>query len=61
MRLKITKTKSNTTYCIIGDYKNLNGKRSSYVYEALGNDEKLKERFGNEHTMEKVQEYMEIL
>ena len=61
MRLKITKTKSNTTYCIIGDYKNLNGKRSSYVYEALGNDEKLKERFGNEHTMEKVQEYIDSL
>ena len=61
MRLKITKTKSNTTYCIIGDYKNFNGKRSSYVYEALGNDEKLKERFGSEHTMDKVHEYIDSL
>ena len=61
MRLKMTKTKSNTTYCIIGDYKNSKGKRSSYVYEALGNDEKLKERFGSEHTMDKLQEYINSL
>ena len=37
MRLKTTTTKSNTTYTIIKDYTNLKGKRSTCVYEALGN------------------------
>ena len=44
MRLSKTSNKNNTTYFIIKDYTNLNGKRSTCVYEALGNDEKLKER-----------------
>ena len=61
MRLKITKTKSNTTYCIIKDYTNLKGKRSTCVYETLGNDKKLKERFGSENTMDKVNEYISSL
>ena len=61
MRLKKTTTKSNTTYTIIKDYTNLNGKRSTCVYEALGNFDKLVERFGNENTMEKVQEYIDSL
>lgn len=61
MRLSKTTTKSNTTYCIIKDYKNLNGKRSTCVYEALGNFKNLQERFGYEDTMEKVQEYIDLL
>ena len=61
MRLYKTKTKNNTTYCIIADYKNFEGKRSTYVYEALGNDNKLKERFGSENTMDKVKEYIKSL
>ena len=61
MRLKMTKTKTNVTYCIIKDYTNLQGKRSTCVYEALGNMEKLKERFGSNDTMVKVQEYIDSL
>lgn len=61
MRLKKTVTKSNTTYCIIMDYKNLNGKRSTSVFEALGNDNDLVKRFGKENTMNKVQEYINSL
>lgn len=61
MRLSKTSNKNNTTYFIIKDYTNLNGKRSTCVYEALGNDEKLKERFGFENTMDKVQEYIKSL
>ena len=61
MRLSKTTTKSNTTYCIIRDYTNLNGKRSTCVYERLGNEDKLKERFGNEDTMVKVKEYIASL
>ena len=48
MRLKKTISKNKSvTYSIIRDYKNLNGKRSTCIYELLGNDEKLKERFGS--------------
>ena len=61
MRLKKTTTNSNTTYCIIRDYKNLNGKRSTCIYEALGNENKLIERFGSENTMDKVNEYINSL
>lgn len=61
MRLKKVTTKSNNNYAIIGDYTNLNGKRSTYVYENLGNDSKLRERFGSENTMDKVNEYINSL
>lgn len=58
MRLKTVKRKTNNHYSIIGDYTNLNGKRSTYVYENLGNDQKLIERFGEIDTMDKVNEYI---
>lgn len=61
MRLKIVSTKSNNNYSIIRDYTNLNGKRSTCIYELLGNDQKLKERFGNINTLEKVKEYIDSL
>ena len=62
MRLIKNTNKHNiTTYCIIADYKNLNGKRSTYVYEALGDDKKLKERFGSKNTMCEVDKYIDSL
>ena len=61
MRLKIVTTKSNNNYSIIRDYTKLNGKRSTCIYENLGNDEKLKERFGTKNTMDKVKEYINSL
>ena len=61
MRLSKTITKSNTTYCIIKDYTNINGKRSTCVFERLGNDKNLQERFGTENTMDKVKEYIDSL
>lgn len=61
MRLSKTVTKSNTTYCIIKDYTNLQGKRSTCVYESLGNMNKLIERFGKDNTMDKVKEYIDSL
>lgn len=62
MRLKksISKNKS-VTYSIIKDYKNLKGKRTTCIYETLGNFDKLVERFGNDNTMDKVQEYIDSL
>ena len=61
MRLSKKVNKKNTIYTIIGDYTNINGKRSTYVYESLGNDDKLKERFGANNTMDKVNEYIQSL
>lgn len=61
MRLKTVTTKSNNNYSIIKDYVNLNGKRSTCIYENLGNDDSLKERFGSENTMDKVKEYINSL
>ena len=62
MRLKKTVSKNQSiTYSIIRDYTNFNGKRSTCIYELLGNDKKLKERFGENHTMDKVQEYIDYL
>ncbi len=61
MRLTKKVNKKNTIYTIIGDYTNLNGKRSTYVYESLGNDKDLKERFGSKNTMDKVKEYIDSL
>lgn len=62
MRLKKSISKNNSiTYSVIKDYTNLNGKRSTCVYEALGNLKNLQERFGYEDTMEKVQEYINSL
>ena len=46
MRLKITKSKNNVHYSIIKDYTPLNGKRTTKVYENLGNQKKVEERFG---------------
>ena len=61
MRIKNTKTKSNNNYSIIGDYTNVSGKRSTYVYETLGNDQKLIERFGKDNPLEKAKEYVKSL
>lgn len=61
MRLSKTVSKSNTTYRIIRDYTNLKGKRSTCVYELLGNDKDLQERFGKDNTMEKVDEYIDSI
>lgn len=61
MRLKTVERKTHNHYSIIADYTNLKGKRSTYVYENLGNDQKLIERFGKENTMNKVHEYIDSL
>ena len=61
MRLKKVTTKSNNNYAIIRDYTKSNGKRSTYIYETLGNDQKLIERFGADNTMNEVNEYIKSL
>ena len=62
MRLKkVTAKNGHITYSIIKDYIRLDGKRTSTTFELLGDDLKLKERFGSNDTMTKVQEYIDSL
>ena len=61
MRLKVTNSKNNTHYSIIYDYTTLSGKRTTKVFENLGNKLQLEERFGKTDTLIKVNEYVEKL
>lgn len=62
MRLKkVTAKNGHITYSIIVDYTKMNGKRTSTTYELLGDEDKLKERFGIESTFDKVKEYIDSL
>lgn len=62
MRLKKSTAKNgNTTYSIIKDYTNLSGKRSTCVFELLGNKDNLIERFGKDNTLQEVQNYIKTL
>lgn len=62
MRLKKSISKNNSiSYCIIRDYTTLEGKRTTGVYEALGNEDTLKARFGEVNTLQNVQDYINSL
>ncbi len=61
MRLKTSKSKNATLYYVIKDYTNVNGKRSTKIFEKLGNQDQVKERFGKNDTINKIKEYLQIL
>ena len=62
MRLKkVTAKNGHTTYSIIRDYTKFDGKRTSTTFELLGDEEKLKERFGCINTIDIVQDYIDSL
>ena len=61
MRLKITKSKNKVHYSIIKDFTNLSGKRTTKVFENLGNQLQIEERFGKEDTLNKIKEYVLFL
>lgn len=61
MRLKITKSKNNIHYSIIKDYTPINGKRTTKVFENLGNQTQIENRFGKINTIEKINEYIHKL
>jgi len=46
VRLNIRKKNNYAYYSIIIDYTNLNGKRTTKIFEKLGNQEQVEERFG---------------
>ena len=58
MRLKITKSKNYVHYSIIYDYITLNGKRTTKVFENLGNQSQIEEKFGKTDTLNKIKEYV---
>ena len=58
MRVKITKSKNFTHYSIIQDTVTSEGKRTTKVYENIGNDEDLKRRAGNRNPMMWLGEYV---
>ena len=60
MHIKKTKSKNFEHYSIIYDVK-INGKRSSKVYENIGNYEKLKRRAGNEDPLTWLNNYVNEL
>ena len=60
MRVNITKSKNEQHFSIIKDI-NKNGKRTTCVYENIGNLEKLKQRAGNMDPLEWLHSYVQEL
>ncbi len=61
MRLNIRKINNYSYYSIIKDYTNLDGKRSTKIFEKLGNQEQVEERFGKIDTIKRIKEYINEL
>ena len=61
MKLNIRKINNYSYYSIIKDYTNLNGKRSTKIFEKLGNQNQVEERFGKENTIDNIKKYINKL
>ena len=61
MRLSYSKSKNATLFYIIKDYTNLKGKRTTKIFEKLGNQQQIEERFGKDNTLNKINEYIKSL
>lgn len=61
MRLHIRTINNYSYYWIIKDYTNINGKRSTKIFEKLGNQNQVEDRFGKNNTIEKNKEYINEL
>ncbi len=61
MRLKISKSKNATLYYIIKDYTNINGKRSTIIFDKLGNQKQVEKRFGKTNTIGNIKKYINEL
>ena len=48
-------------YYVIKDYTDIKGKRTTKIFEKLGNQEQVEERFGKEDTINKIKEYIDDL
>ena len=58
MRLNIRTKNNYSYYTIIKDYTSLNGTRTTTVFEKLGNQQQVEERFGKVNTIENIKKYM---
>ena len=61
MRLSYSKSKNATLFYIIKDYTNLKGKRTTKIFEKLGNQQQIEERFGKDDTLSKINDYIKSL
>lgn len=61
MRLHIRTINNYSYYSIIKDYTNINGKRSTKIFEKLGNQQQVEDRFSKNNTIEKIKEYINEL
>ena len=61
MRLNVRKINDYSYYTIIKDYTNLSGKRTTKIFEKLGNQQQVEERFGKTNTLDKIKEYINNL
>ena len=61
MRLKITKTNSDTNYYVIKDIKTPSGKRTTMIYEKLGNEQDLLEKSKGEDILVWINKYIKNL
>ena len=61
MRLNIRTINNYSYYSIIKDYTNINGKRSTKIFEKLGSQEQVEKIFGKEDTINKIKEYINKL
>ena len=61
MRLKITKTNSDTNYYVIKDIKTSSGKRTTMIYEKLGNEQDLLKKSNGEDILKWIKKYIKDL
>lgn len=61
MRLNIRRTNNYTYYSIIKDYTNIDGKRTTKIFEKLGNQHQVEERFGKIDTINEIKKYINSL
>ncbi|MBQ7105871.1 MAG: IS1634 family transposase [Bacilli bacterium] len=58
MRLNIRKKNNYSYYSIIKDYTNLDGKRTTKIFEKLGNQQQVEKRFGKANTIDNIKKYI---
>ena len=61
MRVRKIKSKNSIHYAIIKDITNINGKRTTCIYENIGNMDKLKQRAGDMDPLEWLDNYVKEL
>ena len=58
---KTSKSKNAILYYVIKDYTDINGKRTTKIFEKLGNQEQVEKKFGKIDTINKIKEYINQL